>query len=95
MESAIFQEWSREVREEGIATGMAKGKAEGKAEGICKILNRNLGLESLPFQAQVREISSETILDWIFDMIIDLRKPEDVRQVINAAREQFKKVSIS
>jgi hypothetical protein len=52
-------------------------------------------LESLPFQAQVREISSETILDWIFDMILDLRKPEDVRQVIDAAREQFKKISIS
>ena len=90
MESAIFQEWSREAREEGIA----KGKAEGKAEDICKILNRNLGLESLPFQVQVREISSETILDWIFDMIIDLRKPEDVRQVIDAAREQFNKVLI-
>jgi predicted transposase YdaD len=87
MESAIFQEWSREAREEGMA--------KGKAEGICKILNRNLGLESLPFQAQGREISSETILDWIFDMILDLRKPEDVRQVIDAAREQFKKVSIS
>ena len=57
-------------------------------------LDRNLGLESLPFQVQVREISSETILDWVFDMIIDLRKPEDVRQVIDAAREQYKKVSL-
>jgi len=80
MESPIYQEWVKEERTEaevrGEVRGIGKGKAEKAQDAICKILNKRLGLDSLKLQQKVRTITSEPVLDWIFDEIVDITSKE-------------------
>ncbi|MEG6522896.1 hypothetical protein [Desulfotomaculum sp. 1211_IL3151] len=89
MESPIYQEWVKEERAEaearGEARGIDKGKAEKAQDAICKILNKRLGVESLPLQHKVRVITSESALDWILDQVIDVTTKEAAQDIINTA----------
>jgi len=84
MESPIYQEWVKEERAEAEARGIGKGKADA----ICKILNKRLGLDSLKLQQQVRTITSEPVLDWIFDEIVDITSKEAAKNIIETAIKQ-------
>ena len=81
MESLVYQEWMKEARVEG--------KAEGKAEAICKTLKKRLGIKSFALQQQVRTITSEPMLDWIFEEIIDVTELETAQRIVNEAIEQI------
>jgi predicted transposase YdaD len=89
MESPIYQEWVKEERAEaearGEARGIGKGKAEKAQDAICKILIKRLGLDSLKLQQQVRTITSEPVLDWIFDEIVDITSKEAAKNIIETA----------
>ena len=88
MESPIYQEWVKEERTEAEARGIGKGKAEKAQDAICKILNKRLGLDSLKLQQQVRTITSEPVLDWIFDEIVDITSKEAAKNIIETAIKQ-------
>jgi predicted transposase YdaD len=88
MESPIYQEWVKEERTEAEARGEARGIGKGKADAICKILNKRLGLDSLKLQQQVRTITSEPVLDWIFDEIVDITSKEAAKNIIETAIKQ-------
>lgn len=91
MQSPIYREWVKEERAEAEARGIDKGKAEKAQDAICKILNKRIGLDSLGLQQQVRTITSEPILDWIFDEIVDITSKEAAKSVIETAIKQSKR----
>lgn len=85
MESPIYQEWVKEERAEAEARGIGIGKAKKAQDAICKILNKRLGVESFPLQQKVRNITSESALDWILDQVIDVATKEAAQDIINTA----------
>jgi hypothetical protein len=88
MESPIYQEWVKEERTEAEVRGIGKGKAEKAQDAIYKILNKRLGLDSLKLQQQVWTITSEPVLDWIFDEIVDITSKEAAKNIIETAIKQ-------
>ena len=51
--------------------------------------SRSLGVKSFDLQKQVRTITSEPILDWIFEEIMDVAELETAQRIINEAVEQI------
>lgn len=86
MESPIYQEWVKQER----AEAKAEGKAEKAQDTICKILYRKLGIESFELQQMVKAITSEPILDWVFEQIIDVTDKETAKNTIQKALAQAK-----
>ena len=85
MESPVYQEWVKDAE----AKGRIEGKLEGKAEGICKILTKRFGLKSLIMQDKVNSITNKTVLDWIFDEIIDITDLKVAQNIIDDAIKQI------
>ena len=85
MESPVYQEWVKEAE----AKGRLEGKAEGKAEAICKLLTKRFGLKSLTMQDKVNSITNKTVLDWIFDEIIDITDLKIAQNIIDDAMKQI------
>ncbi|GAB6179437.1 hypothetical protein JCM14036_07750 [Desulfotomaculum defluvii] len=86
MESPLYQEWVKQER----AEGRAEGKTEKAQDAICKILYRKVGVGSLELQQMVKNITSEPVLDWIFDQIVDVTDKEVAKKIIQTAITQMK-----
>jgi hypothetical protein len=54
------QEWSREIRREG----MEKGERKGEANLLLHLLERKFGPLDAPTRARIRRAGSERLLEW-------------------------------
>ncbi|MDA8334580.1 MAG: hypothetical protein M0Z41_06245 [Peptococcaceae bacterium] len=79
MESAVFQEWVKDIVEEKTA----EAEAKGRQEAICKFLNTRFGDISRDLQGRVKRIGNVETLDAILDRIFSADLLRDAAAVVD------------
>jgi len=77
MESAVFQEWVKDIVEEKIAGA--------KQEDICKFLNAKFGDISRDLQGRVKRIGNVDTLEAILDRIFSTKSLKDATDIVDVA----------
>lgn len=85
MESAVFQEWVKDIVEEKTAEARIEAEARANQEAICQFLNDRFGDISRDLQGRVKRIGTADTLHAILKKIFRADSLKDAADVVDKA----------